>query len=590
MPSFWKRIGLAAALTAQMSASPVLTFAQYPYIGNQCTTTQQPCPPTGRAQVVSPDSTTPVPPPWVEPAPGTTPMPPQPGTTPVPSTTPDPGTTPAPSTTPDPGMAQTTPDFTPPSDQALSFNQQQLGIGSPDQAFGPPNMMGDLLRAYRGVTFTYLQAGDQAVAVTGGSVNFRNSKVAENNSAIPRDRVSFRYNYFKNAIQVRGLENSPVLGDPFTIASSRVFQFNEVQPASREFDVHLYTLGLEKTFFDNMASVELRVPFARTLDSSLDLISGVPVVDIPGFVPAVQPTPGQTLGQADTEIQDINLILKAIIAQDPCQRWVVSTGLGVTIPTGEDVDVRVVDYNDDNVLALFGCRTDPGELVDSRLEEAIRRVVAGRFAFDQRTRNFQIENQTWGLAPFLAAAAQPTDRTFVNGFFQIDVPLNSSDWSFSETDLDLEQLAFVQVGRSTLSPVQSTNSASGTIEDQTLMNIDVGAGYWIYQNPHARTVKGVAALAELHYTTTLEDADIVVVPETPITTGLGGSPFNRVGPLDQPRLGNVANRVDFLNLTLGSTILIGNNATLAGGYVVPLRDDLDRTFDGELNVQLNIYR
>jgi hypothetical protein len=335
--------------------------------------------------------------------------------------------------------------------------------------------------------------------------------------------------------------------------------------------------------------VEVRVPFANTLSSDLNLVSGFPVSVAPGIVPAVPTSAGETLGDTATEIQDMNLILKAIIAQDPCQRWTVASGLGIIIPTGEDLNVRVVDYNDDNVLAFIR-GTDPGELVDPDINEAIRRVTVGQFAFDQRTRDFLIENETWGLSPFLAAAAQPTDKTFVNGFFQIDVPLNSSDWSFSESDVDLEQLAFVQAGTGTLSPVQSTNSASGTIEDQTLMHIDLGAGYWLYQNPCSPTVKGLAALMELHYTTTLEDADIVVVPETPITTGLGGSPFNRVGPLDRPQLGNIANRVDYLNLTLGSTIVLGNDATLAVGYVAPLRDDLDRTFDGEVNVQLNIYR
>ena len=63
-----------------------------------------------------------------------------------------------------------------------------------------------------------------------------------------------------------------------------------------------------------------------------------------------------------------------------------------------------------------------------------------------------------------------------------------------------------------------------------------------------------------------------------------------IGPTAPPRLGNIANRVDFLNLTMGSHILLGQNALLSTGYVVPLRDDFDRTFDGELNVQLNLYR
>ncbi len=579
MPAFWNRVGLAAALAVQFGASATLSFAQHtsPY---RCATqpcATQPCAP-GRAHV-SPTSPCPQPPPWAEsphvmppptmettPAPPVTDAPPMTDTSPMPPMT---DTPPAPSVT-DMAPAAETP-FQP--DSALAFSTAQTGIGSPDQAFAP-NMMGDLLRAYRGVTFSYLQAGDFAVTNTSGAITFRNSKVAENNSPVPRDRVSFRYNYFKNSIPVRGLASSPALGQPFTVAGVP-FQFNQVQPASRDYDVHLYTLGLEKTFFDEMASVEVRVPFARTLDSDLDLVSGVPVSVAPGIVPAVQPTPGQTLGGSDTELQDMNVILKAIIAQDPSRRWIVSSGLGVTIPTGEDLNVTVVDYSND----IAG---DPG---DAFLPRGIN-----AFAFDQRTREFEIENETWGLAPFLAAAMRPTDRTFVNAFFQIDVPLNSSDWRFRERDIDLEIQAFVDAfglqGQNF--EEQFRNSASGEIDDQTLMHIDVGGGYWLYQNLNAPTVRGIAALLELHYTTTLEDADIAIVPEVPIRTqdGSGGL----IGPLDPPRLGNIANRVDYLNLTMGSHVLLGQNALISTAYVVPLRDDYDRTFDGELNVQFNLYR
>jgi hypothetical protein len=55
-------------------------------------------------------------------------------------------------------------------------------------------------------------------------------------------------------------------------------------------------------------------------------------------------------------------------------------------------------------------------------------------------------------------------------------------------------------------------------------------------------------------------------------------------------LGNVANRLDILNYTVGGYVTLGQHIAIATGYVVPLRDDDDRTFDGELNVQLNVYR
>jgi hypothetical protein len=425
-----------------------------------------------------------------------------------------------------------------------------------------------------------LQAGDFSVANTSGAVNFRNSKVAENNSAIPRDRVSFRYNYFKEALQVDGLENSPFLGPRLSqTPTSPIRQFRLVDPASKSYNVHLYTFGLEKTFLDNMASIEVRVPFARTIDSSLNLVSGELLSDVPNVVPLVNPTPGATLGDADMELQDMNVILKAIIAQDPCNTWTASAGLGVSIPTGEDFNVRVVDYSNDVVAdRIFGDLTfDPNSPIQMRRN-------AQQFAFDQRTRTFEIENATWGISPFLAGVMTPSDKTFINGFAQIEIPLNSSDWRFRERDIDLEVQAQPNLASS---PVQFDRTLSGEIEDQFLLHLDLGGGYWFYRNPCKKCLTGVAGLMELHYTTTLDDADIVVVPETPIRTGTAA---NLIGPLPPPQLGNIANRVDILNYTVGGVVTLGQHVTLATAYVVPLRDDLDRTFDGELNVQLNVYR
>lgn len=601
MPSFWKRSALAAFVAAAMSGWTA--NAQHP---QQPGCAQVKCSQTGVPQEAwqpaHPSTEHEIPPqagepsPWV---PGAEPVPPteQPMSVEptMPETTPEPAPpeTPMPETTPEPAPIDTPADQAPtaPADTMgdLAFGSAQGGLGNPDVAFsGAPNMMGDLLRAYRGITFSYLQAGDFAVANTSGTVNFRNSKVAENNSAIPRDRISFRYNYFKEALQVDGLKASPELGPRIRQTPNTPFrQFHQVQPASKSYNVHLYTFGLEKTFLDNMASIEVRLPFARTIDSDLTLSSGALLFDETDRVPLVQPTPSGTLGDADTELQDMNVILKAILMQDPCQRWVISGGLGITIPTGEDLNARVVDYSNDVEEDI-----PLGDLVfpPTTPTAILRRNTT--FAFDQRTREFRIKNQTWGLGPFLAAAVMPTERTFVNAFAQVDIPLNSSDWSFRERDVDLE-VQFdptVTVNNSPQPPglefVQYDRTSSGQIRDQYLLQLDLGAGYWFYRNPCHRHVKGLAGLLELHYTGTLDDADIVTVRETPIRTVDAGG---LVGPLPPPRLGNIANRVDILNATMGSYVFLAHNLALGTAYVVPLRDGMDRTFDGELNVQLNWY-
>ncbi|MCA9070373.1 MAG: hypothetical protein KDA84_15685, partial [Planctomycetaceae bacterium] len=380
-------------------------------------------------------------------------------------------------------------------------------------------------------------------------------------------------------LQVDGLAASPELGPRVRQTAGTQFrQFHQVQPTSKSYNVHLYTMGFEKTFLEDMASIEVRVPFARTIDSNLNLVSGSFLFDVPDATPLVKPTPGRTLGDADTELQDTSVILKAIISQDPCGQWVVSAGLGVTIPTGEDLNATVVDYSND-------VPGDPGDAVFFRPNN--------QFAFDQRVRQFEIENSTWGISPFLAAAMTPSKRTFINGFAQVDCPINSSDWSFREIDRDLQILFNPNVvGANPNAPpsvqsIQFDRTLSGTIRDQYLLHLDIGGGYWFYRNPSKRHLRGVAGLMELHYTGTLNEADIVTVRETPIRT-LDANGL--VGPLAPPRLGNIANHLNILNFTLGSTVVVGKHAAISTAYVAPLRDGMDRTFDGELNVQLNWYR
>src|SRR5688572_18265144 len=51
-----------------------------------------------------------------------------------------------------------------------------------------------------------------------------------------------------------------------------------------------------------------------------------------------------------------------------------------------------------------------------------------------------------------------------------------------------------------------------SIEEQTLLHVDLGVGYWLLRNPEASWITGFAPTVELHYTTTLEDADVAVLP------------------------------------------------------------------------------
>ncbi len=738
MPKFWKRFSLSVTLAAQLGVAMPAVFAQQPTWHphpSQSTPEYEP----GRAHVSSsptpcatapncptppphhyPNTITPSTPGTINPNMPSTPgainpnmpstpgainpnMPSTPGAinpntpnTSDPMTPSQPGTTPAPVPVPD---TTTNPaDATPPTDlgDALSFNAPDAGSG-PDA----PNMMGDLLRSYRGVTFQYLLAGDQSLSNTSGAVTFRNSSIAENNSAIPRDRVFFRYNYFHNALDVRGLESAgtrdlgftsigllpgqtaPNFDDPNTFRTSTnpshtifatgtqeafntpggtggnfdTINFNTlpltvqqqianqfvdtsnqvlivvppgtgavdirnldpnlitptpptpitqtlVRPGARSYDVHLYTPGFEKTFLDGMASVEFRFPISQSINSDLDLRAGA-IDPNTLFVPA---SPAATLGSSDVAFQDFQGIMKFVLMQS--ETTVISGGFGVTAPTGPDLNLRVTDFSNDEGTAL-----NPR---DPMFPQGFGFQSRGQ-AIDRRVRNFEVENETWEFSPFLAMALQPTERTFVNGFAQVDIPLNSSSWSYDSTNVDISSatglvvgelitvvdqnnvplgvVAFQPSGTSTdIGAVEDVERFSGKLEDQALLHLNLGGGYWLYKNPYNPVVNGIAAIGEIHYTTTLEDADRVTVPAKQLRANGPLQDRNgiEISPADppefQPIIGNNANRLDILNGTVGTSILLGNRASLSAAYVFPLRTDgPDKVFDGEANIQFNYY-
>jgi hypothetical protein len=127
---------------------------------------------------------------------------------------------------------------------------------------------------------------------------------------------------------------------------------------------------------------------------------------------------------------------------------------------------------------------------------------------------------------------------------------------------------------------------SGELDEQYLMHLDVGVGYWLLRDPCRRWLTGFAPTAELHYTMTLNDADLVTLPRDPARVLLPGP---AVGVPPAPTIGNRNDRIDILDVTLGGTFLLGERATLATGVAFPLKSSDDRTFDWELQIQFNYY-
>ena len=150
----------------------------------------------------------------------------------------------------------------------------------------------------------------------------------ENGTALPQDRVYFFYNHVGNFQQ------------------------------SGPLDINRYVFGAEKTFFDGMVSVELRVPFAGT--ANRDQIGG------------------QAMSVDHAEFGNIGLAVKGVLYRTP--NFAVSIGLGVTLPTAGSSQM----------------------------------LIAG-------TPIIEIQNRTYLLQPMLGLAWAPNDRFFAQAGLQFDI-------------------------------------------------------------------------------------------------------------------------------------------------------------------------
>jgi hypothetical protein len=150
----------------------------------------------------------------------------------------------------------------------------------------------------------------------------------------------------------------------------------------------------------------------------------------------------------------------------------------------------------------------------------------------------------------LGVLHSPNDCWFFHGFVQVDVATHGSLLTFDAGG----------------GPVDA-----GRYNDQALLYADLGGGYWLYRSPCPCGVTGVAALLELHYTTTLNDSDALAAAPSPDQSAL---------------LANPANRLDVLNVTAAVHTELARFTSLRIGGVFPLTDDDDRFFDAEATVQL----
>jgi hypothetical protein len=203
------------------------------------------------------------------------------------------------------------------------------GTGSALASAGVPSMIGDFF----GNGFQYQVFNNASVTSAGGDRIF---KFAENNSPFPRDRVFFNFHHFHNAL-------TDTRGD------------------SR--DLSRYTFGIESTIFNQRNSIEFRVPFSGTLDTSQDL---------------------QATDLDSTEFGNLALALKHLVFADECTALAVGTG--IVFPTGDDSVIE---------------------------DDGFAQIIFGNDAV-----HFQ---------PFVGYYRAPTSRLFTQFFAQLDIDANGND-------------------------------------------------------------------------------------------------------------------------------------------------------------------
>ncbi|MFT7641010.1 MAG: hypothetical protein ACI9G1_002754 [Pirellulaceae bacterium] len=179
------------------------------------------------------------------------------------------------------------------------------------------------------------------VLPTGMGAATRRVKMAENNSPIPRNRLIFGHNFFND---VTGFG-----------------------------DVRRYTMGFETTNASETASIDVRFPFASTIDSDYT-VGG--------------------LNGANTEFGNISIAGKMILHRDAS--FLLTGGVGFNVPTADDLYVRLEDG----------------------------------------TTLLHAQNDSLHVLPFFGALWTGHDRFFVQGFLQVDIDTNGNDiYAYDGTDL-----------------------------------------------------------------------------------------------------------------------------------------------------------
>ena len=415
------------------------------------------------------------------------------------------------------GIPNTAPDLAGQGGNALDFAPNQFANSRPSFA---PDMLGD---TSGGACGALMVNGSLAAEVGHPTFACSRLNIAESNSAVVRNRSYFTYRHFNDASTIDVFSRFPI-GD------------------RNEIDIDRFTFGMERVLWCGL-SLESRLVVNNQLNSNLT------------FSQTTGPAPGQSIQSLPTndrevEFGNLSFILKRALVER--QDFYCSSGVGVNVPTGKDVRVRV-NIDDQNF-----------QIFDPNNPQSVLQTTYIRYNLDS-----VIRNETVNLSPFFATLWRPNQKWFVQSFAQVDVPLNESFASYNSL------LEAPNDG------VNESSSANGQLEQQTLMRINLGVGRYLYNCCRCGRRESLALMTEFHYTTTLEDANLAVVNQIVPSFNVGGTATD---PIDL-QIGNLQNRVDNLNLVVALPYQNGN-FIMTNGFALPLRQDTDKSFDFEYALQV----
>ena len=295
-------------------------------------------------------------------------------------------------------------------------------------------------------------------------------------------------------------------------------------------NVDTFTFGVEKKVTDN-SSFEFRVPVSEQLTSN------IPIAQTGGAQIAIP------LSDRNARVGNLGMIYKlALLSSD---EWYFSSGVALNLPTAPDVRVQYT-------------------VNDPQFPVTIQGVPIGQTIALNYRLNTVASNETVNLSPFFSAYWQPQSRLYGLGFVQVDTPLNQSTVQTDGSTRINGQQAFA---------FNTTNQ----VNQQTLLRGNLGMGAWLWKDEADRTVHSCSILSEFHYTSSLNNADVVGPVVVERNLGNGNSVLN---------FGNTAGRVDLLNAVLGVQTVIGKTV-FVHGFVAPLRSGADKAYDFEYSFSLN---